>query len=210
VSFGPGLDPNRADDDTGGGDNLLEYPSDTIRAVRPPVETTDIGGNPRRAALATFSVDCGPLAPPFRFIAAGVSSEGWTFRVGQRYRRTFLHYRLVMPIRSLAPQGQSITPIFYNGAIICVPEIIAPGDPGDGRSRKHSVGPGMVIGSRGPWAVADGATWMKFLITAQSPPGDRQRRHPAGSLSVNLRTGAAAWTIAPGLSDAGSGRAASR
>jgi hypothetical protein len=51
---------------------------------------------------------------------------------------------------------------------------------------------------------------MSFLITAQSLPGVRQQRHPAGSLSVNLRSGEAMWRSAPGLSNAKSGRAAAR
>jgi len=42
--------------------------------------------------------------------------------------------------------------------IFCVPDIAPPGEPADGRSRRHSVGPGVVTGSRGPWPVADGAT----------------------------------------------------
>src|SRR4029077_7452755 len=111
---------------------------------------------------------------------------------------------------SVAPQTQSTAPQFFTATIICVPDITAPGDPADGRSQRHSVGPGMVIGSRGPWPVAEGTTSMSFLITAQSPAGVRQRRHPAGSLSVNLRSGVAAWRIAPGLSDAKSRRAATR
>jgi hypothetical protein len=103
-----------------------------------------------------------------------------------------------------------MSPMFFNSAISCVPDVAAPGEPGDGRSRKYSVGPGIVIGSRGPWPVAEGATTLSFLITAQSPPGVRQRRHPAGSLSVNLRSGAAIWRGAPGLSDANSRRTATR
>jgi hypothetical protein len=150
------------------------------------------------------------LAPPFRFIASGLSSEGWTIRLGQRYRRAFIHYRLVTPLRSLAPQPKSLAPLFFTSMIFCVPDITAPGEPADGRSRRHSVGPGLVTGSRGPWPVADAATSMSFLITAQSPPGIRQQRHPAGSLSVNLRSGEAVWRIAPGLNNAKNGRTAAR
>jgi hypothetical protein len=212
VLFGAGVDISRSTDGTAHGvDNRLEYPSDLIRAMRP--SALDVSGSattPRRTALATFSVDCGLLAPPCRFIASGLSSEGWTMRLGRRYRRAFLHYRLVTPLRSLAPQPKSPAPMFFTSMIFCVPDVTAPGEPADGRSRRHSVGPGVVTGSRGPWPVADGATSMSFLITAQSPPGVRQQRHPAGSLSVNLRSGEAVWRGAPGLSNAKSGRTAAR
>jgi hypothetical protein len=211
--FGTGQDVNRsADGAAHRGANRLANPSDSIRAVRSaaPDRSAATQTTPRRTALATFNVDCGVLAPPFHFIASGLTSEGWTIRLGQRYRRTFLHYRLVTPLKSIAPQPQSAAPLLFNSNIVCVGDVQAPGEPADGRSRKHSVGPGVVIGSRGPWPVADSATTLSFLITAQSPPGVRQRRHPSGSLGVNLRSGVATWRTAPGISDTSTGRTAIR
>jgi hypothetical protein len=213
VLFDAGFGANgTADGAAHSGDTALGHQPDMIRAVRSAaIDGSDAGSTtPRRTALATFNVDCGLLAAPFRLIASGLSTDGWTVRLGQRYRRAFLHYRLVTPLKSLAPKSKSMAPVFFTSAIFCVANVAAPGEPTDGLSRKHSVGPGMVTGSRGPWPIADAATTVNFLITAQSPPGVRQRRHPAGSLSVNLRSGAAVWRSAPGLSDARSGRTATR
>jgi hypothetical protein len=172
-------------------------------------ESADAGPTPLRGVkLATFNVDCGILAPPFRFIAAGLSSAGWTVRLGERYRRTFLHYRLVSPAAPPESQTWPTAPIVFNADITCVPDIAVPHVATDGRSLKHSVGRGIVMGSRGPWPIADGANSMSFLINAQSPPGSRQRRLPAGSLRVDLRSGAATWLTSPGFVDASDGRAA--
>jgi hypothetical protein len=204
--------PEQYDNRPAGGvaDDLAQHRPGALRAVRSnSTESTEIGPKPRGATLATFSVDCGLLAPPFRFIASGLSSAGWTVRLGERYRRAFLHYRLVSSVGPSVATAGSVSPVAFNADIICVPDIAAPYVATDGRSQKHSVGRGIVMGRRGPWPMADGVTSMSFLLTAQTPPGIRPRRLPAGSLRIDLRSGTATWRISPGFADA-SGRAASR
>ncbi len=71
--------------------------------------TTERGpGKPTR--IATLSVDCGDVAPPFRMIVRGLTTNGWTVRRGQRYRLMTLHYVLLPPIGMAARKGQTITP----------------------------------------------------------------------------------------------------
>jgi hypothetical protein len=190
-------------------DDEITHQSRALRAVHSPT-TESADAAPRGIKLASFNVDCGLLAPPFRFIAAGLSSAGWTIRLGQRYRRTFLHYRLISPVSGAENESAPAAPITFNADIACVPDVAVPQVATDGRSLKHSVGRGIVVGSRGPWPIADGATAMNFLITAQAPPGSRRQLPPAGSLRVDLRSGTAAWLSSSGYADSSGGRAATR
>jgi len=181
-----------------------------LRAV-PSMATESADAAARRGTkLASINVDCGLLAPPFRFVAAGLSSAGWTIRLGQRYRRAFLHYRLISSTGGAESESEPAAPIIFNADITCVLDAAVPHVATDGRSLKHTVGRGVVIGSRGPWPIADDATAVSFLISAQSPPGIRRRRAPAGSLRVDLRSGAATWLNSSGFADANGGRAAIR
>jgi hypothetical protein len=205
--------PERFDDRSFGSavrDELAQQPGE-LRAVRStPTESTVTRQQPRSATLATFKVDCGLLAPPFRFIAAGLSSAGWTVRLGERYRRAYLHYRLVSSLGPSAAGPGSVAPVAFNADITCVPDVAAPFVPTDGRSQKHSVGRGMVLGRRGPWPLADGVTAISFLLTAQSPPGIHQRQVPTGSLRIDLRSGTATWRTSAGFEDASDKQAATR
>jgi len=205
--------PERFDDgpfDGAARDEPAQRPGE-LRAVRStPTGSTDTRQQPRSATLATFSIDCGLLAPPFRFIAAGLSSAGWTVRLGERYRRAYLHYRLVSSIGPATAGPGSVAPVTFNADITCVPDVAAPFVATDGQSQKHSVGRGMVLGRRGPWPMADGVTAVSFLLTAQSPPGIHQRQLPTGTLRVDLRSGTATWRTAAGFADASDRQAANR
>jgi len=45
--------------------------------------------------MRAFTVDCGEQVAPFRFIARGVSSGGWTQRDGRMFRLVSLRYEFV-------------------------------------------------------------------------------------------------------------------
>lgn len=156
------------------------------------------GGDPRRtpAALtriATCNVDCGQLAPPFRMIVRGLTGNGWSTRGGRRYRLVTLHYVLLPPIGSAGRKGHTITPVLYTAAITCVPDVAAPNTEADGRHRQHSVRPGHIAGSRGPWPVADEARALEFLFSEQPPVGAGPVLLPVGVLRIELHQGLATW-----------------
>lgn len=169
--------------------------SDDARRTSPPRLPE---GSPRRtpAALnriATFSVDCGELAPPFRMIVRGLTGNGWSIRGGRRYRLVTLHYVLMPPIGTAGRKGHTITPVLYTAAITCVPDVAAPSTDADGRQRQHSVRPGHVAGSRGPWPVDDGARALEFLFSKQRPVGAGPVLLPVGVLRIELQQGLATW-----------------
>lgn len=143
--------------------------------------------------LAAFTVDCGQLASPFRFVARGLSNDGTTLRGGLCHRLMTLHYELILPSTMPGKSQIPFVPVIFAAAIICVPDGAAPWSEGDGRSRKHAVRNRSVVGSRGPWPLAEGVRRVVFLICEQSPPGVRPVRHPAGSLQVDIQTGHAVW-----------------
>jgi len=143
--------------------------------------------------LAAFAVDCGQLAPPFRFVARGLSSDGSTLRGGLCHQLMTLHYELILPSDQLGKSQREFVPVIFSAAVVCVPDRAAPWSEGDGRSRRHAVRNRSVVGSRGPWPLAEGVRRVVFLICEQSPPGARPIRHPAGSLQVDIKTGTAVW-----------------
>jgi len=152
-------------------------------------------GRPTR--IATLSVDCGEVAPPFRLIVRGLTSKGWTVRGGQRYRLMTVHYVLLPPIGFAGRKGKSITPILYTAVITCVPDVAAPWADSDGRHRQHSVGSGHIVGSRGPWPIADSVRAIDFLFNRQQPVGSAPAVHPAGVLRVDIAQSTAIWRPVP-------------
>jgi hypothetical protein len=149
-------------------------------------------GKPTR--IAAFNADCGDVAPPFRLVVRGLTTNGWTVRGGRRYRLMTLHYLLLPPTGFAARNsGSKVTPVLYTAAITCVPDVVVPSADSDGRHRQHSVGPGHVVGSRGPWPVADDARAVDFLFSRQHPVGTAPATHPAGILRVDLRHSSATW-----------------
>jgi hypothetical protein len=152
-------------------------------------------GKPTR--IATLSVDCGDVAPPFRMIVRGLTTNGWTVRGGQRYRLMTLHYVLLPPIGMAARKGQQVTPILYTAGITCIPDVTAPWADSDGRHRQHSVGSGHIVGSRGPWPVADSVRAIDFLFNRQQSVGAASAQHPAGVLRVDIAQSAATWRPIP-------------
>lgn len=158
-------------------------------------EHTSTGRAPGRPTrIATFNVDCGDVAPPFRLIVRGLTTNGWTVRGGQRYRLMTLHYVLLPPIGLAARKGRStITPVLYTAAITCVPDVPVPWADSDGRHRQHSVGSGHIAGSRGPWPVAENVRAIDFLFSRQQSVGTAAAPHPAGILRVDLGQSSATW-----------------
>ena len=149
-------------------------------------------GKPTR--IAAFTTDCGDVAPPFRLVVRGLTTNGWTVRGGRRYRLMTLHYVLLPPTGSAARNGGSkVTPVLYTAAITCVADVVVPLADSDGRHRQHSVGSGHIVGSRGPWPVADNARAVEFLFSRQHPVGTAPATHPAGILRVDLRQSSATW-----------------
>ena len=138
-----------------------------------------------------FGVDCGELAPPFRFIARGLSDDGSVGYEGQRYRLVYLRYELVPPGTATAT-GEPIMPVFFTAPILCVPDVPTLRTVSDGKTTTHVVGTGSVAGSRGSWALSPDARQLRFLIYAQ-PRGQRPSRHPAGRLRLDLQDGEADW-----------------
>lgn len=160
-----------------------------------PISAERAPGKPTR--IATLSVDCGDVAPPFRMMVRGLTTNGWTVRGGQRYRLMTLHYVLLPPIGIASRKGQIITPILYSAVITCVPDVAAPWADSDGRHRQHSVGSGHIVGSRGPWPVADSVRTIDFLFNRQQPVGAAPAPHPAGVLRVNIARSTATWRPVP-------------
>ncbi len=159
-------------------------PKGRANSDRPP-------GSPTR--IATLSVDCGDVAPPFRMIVRGLTTNGWTVRGGQRYRLMTLHYVLLPPLGMAADKGRPITPILYTAVVTCVPDVTAPRADSDGRHRQHTVGSGHIVGSRGPWPVADSVRSIDFLFNLQHPVGTAPAAHPAGVLRVDIARSTATW-----------------
>ena len=173
---------------------------DTTRRCRGqrPAGATTGAGPARPTRIATLSVDCGDVAPPFRMIVRGLTTNGWTVRGGQRYRLMTLHYVLLPPIGTAARKGQPITPVLYTAAITCVPDVTAPWADSDGRHRQHSVGSRPYC--RQPRPLAGGGLRTRHRLPAQrAAPGRRRvrRRHPAGVLRVNISQSTATWRPVP-------------
>lgn len=166
------------------------------RGLLPGLPAGDARAPARLTRIATFSVDCGHLPPPFRMVVRGLTVNGWSIRGGQRYRMVTLHYVLLPPIGTAGRRGQPVTPVLYTAAITCLPDVTAPGTDADGRHSQHSVRPGHVAGSRGPWPVADGARTLDFQFSEQHPVGAGPARQPAGVLRVDLPQGQATWRAA--------------
>jgi hypothetical protein len=140
--------------------------------------------------MQSFTVDCGELAGPLRFIARGVFRDGWVRHADQRYQRISLHYEL---IPAPAAGGAPIEPVSFSAPITCVPVISAPTPAQDGRYAPDIVGARSIIGSRGPWSVSSETRQLRFLIYPQAAKGPHSPRHPAGLLRVDLKTGTADW-----------------
>ena len=139
-----------------GVDNRLEYPSDLIRAMRPSAVDRPASATTNRTGYLQrrlWSLGSAVSVYRLRFVQRGLDHSA---------RPAIPPGVPALPTghaaRSLAPQPKSLAPLFFTSMIFCVPDIAPPGEPADGRSRRHSVGPGVVTGSRGPWPVADGAT----------------------------------------------------
>lgn len=144
--------------------------------------------------MQSFTVDCGELAGPLRFIARGVFRDGWVRHGDLRYQRISLHYEL---IPTATAGGALIEPVSFSAPITCVPVISTPTAAQDGRYAPDIVGARSIIGSRGPWSVSSETRQLRFLIYPQAPAGPHPPRDPAGWLQVDLKTGTADWrTIA--------------
>jgi hypothetical protein len=152
-------------------------------------------GKPAR--IATLSIECSDVALPFRLIVRGLTTNGWTVRGGQRYRLMTLHYVLLPPIGMAGRKGQPSTPILYTAVITCVPDVAAPWADSDGRHRQHAVGSGHVVGSRGPWPLADSVRAVDFLFNRQQPVGAAPAALPAGVLRVDIAQSTATWRPIP-------------
>lgn len=152
-------------------------------------------GKPAR--IATLSIECCDVALPFRLIVRGLTTNGWTVRGGQRFRLMTLHYVLLPPIGMAGRKGQPITPILYTAVITCVPDVAAPWADSDGRHRQHAVGSGHVVGSRGPWPLADHVRAVDFLFNRQQPVGAAPAALPAGVLRVDIAQSTATWRPIP-------------
>ncbi len=173
---------------------------DAVPMVTRPASTSRgkagrLPGKPTR--IATLSVDCGDVVPPFRLIVRGLTTNGWTVRSGQRYRLMTLHYVLLPPIGMAGRRGQSITPILYTAVITYVPDVTAPWADSDGRHRQHSVGAGHIVGSRGPWPLPDHVRAVDFLFNRQQPVGAAPAALPAGVLRVDIAQSTATWRPVP-------------
>jgi hypothetical protein len=147
-------------------------------------------GRPLR--LAALSTDCGDVAPPFRLVVRGLTTNGWTVRSGQRFRLMTLHYVLLPPAGAAGRKGP-VSPVLYTALVTCVPDVTAPWADSDGRQRQHSVGPGHIVGSRGPWPVAENVRIIDFLLNRQQPVGAAPAPHPAGLLRVDITQSTATW-----------------
>ena len=153
----------------------------------------EAAGRAKSWRSAAFRVDCGVLAPPFRLLATQLSSPGWTFREGTRYRMVALHYELVLSTVGIAGPTRKTTPVAFSAPITCLPDSAAPPSINDGSEQQHTVGVRGISGSRGMWPVAEDVHRVCFLIGQQLASGTRQTRHPAGTLRVDLRRGVAMW-----------------
>jgi hypothetical protein len=191
-----------------------EYLGEGRRLTLVPAEESAVAGEPTTAGPAqsrasaepkpddaakresrptlTFTVDCGTLAPEHRFIATGLSNDGWTIRNGKQYRLASLHYKLV-PTRQPAAVKRPTPPILFTAAMVCVPEVAAPFADGDGTQRWHSVRPNSIAGTRGMWPLAKGVKRINFLITGQAPVGAEPMGGPAGMLRVDLTRRRSSW-----------------
>lgn len=193
ISAGQGCSADVADDPQADLDRDADRAASAVEADRP-------AQCPRESLLPTdlqsFSIDCGALAPPFRFVTLGLS-----------FGRSEHQQRLVSLYYELLPPSEPSDPVFFTAPILCLPNV--PAAPIIGHTINHVAGTDSVIGRRGPWFIPPAARQLKFLIYAQSP--DRlPHRHPAGALHVDTDRGEAAWLPVNGRRAARAARKAQR
>jgi hypothetical protein len=149
--------------------------------------------------LQAFRVDCGTLAPPFRFVMRGLAHG----RSEEQDRLVSLYYELLPPSEPLSE------PTFFTAPILCMPTMRPSHTAGFSQTTSHAVGPDSVIGHRGPWILPPSVRQLKFLIYPQSPEGS-PHRHPAGALHVDVECGEAEWLPVNGRRAARAARKAHR
>jgi hypothetical protein len=138
----------------------------------------------------SFTIDCGKLAPPFHFVACGLSHDGILRRAGRPYQLVSLQYELVpADLNRIKPNP----PRPFTARITCVPNIAAPLAEVDERSKTDRADAGHGPNSRGPWPLPPGVRQLSFLIYPQLPPTSQPARRPAGALIVDIRRHQAHW-----------------
>ena len=141
--------------------------------------------------IAAFQVDCGQLAPRYRFIARSLNSAGTAHRGTELCRLVYLTYEL-HPLTGPGDQRPT-SPVLFTAPIVCFPDHPVPWADSDGRERHHTVTGSRVIGRRGTWPLARNVRRVRFMINQQTPPGIPSLPNPAGTLIIDVGSGRAAW-----------------